>query len=199
VAVRLEPGIYCVAVLLDVSAQAIPCGMIGLTSYANLGERAYGTGGGTTTPMTPFLSDGNQEIWQFCSDEKVTRVGKTYEVEKKAGEPATILSLFQRDGEEPARLYGSLPESYGFQKCEMGQMQSPASLEMWGVPPEKSREVLPRLLRGGKVLLWDEDGSYFMFELTPTGTRMAQSGAYADRMRGQSRKKRESNATPDRQ
>jgi len=166
--IKVPPGIYCVAVQLDVSAEKPEfefCQILAGTGtkqsgevYGNLGSiRKIGGHG-----MGLHYNDGNLEEWALCDGEGLLKVGKTYEIEKKAGESASVIALFQRVDEDPAAIYSSVPEDYRFKERFLG----PGAFEAFGFPPDESEQAFQRVMRGGKVLV--KDGEFGLIcELLP--------------------------------
>lgn len=177
-AVQVPPGTYCVGIQLDVSSENVAWQfftkgtaedketaellLANVELYANLGENNVGLG----YEWTQYQGDGNLELWALVGDGGLfKKVGKTYEVEKKLGEAATIIALFQLKDEDPAKIYETLPEGYRFKKR---LLLTPKGLEIMGVPRTMSKQTFKRLMHGGKVLLCNLEAS-FMCELTPLG------------------------------
>lgn len=178
-AIHVPAGIYCVAVLLDVAIEKVPCGLTASSGYLNLGRYNIGFGeGDISMTFSSYLNDGNQELWQFCVDGVAQRIGKTYEVEKTEGQAATVIALFQHVDQDLSKLYKPFPNASG----ATNYMATPDSLILDGLPADQAPVVSDRLQRGGKVLQLDADGSYLMVELTPAGARISQSDKYVRRM-----------------
>ena len=171
-AVQIPPGTYCVGVQLDISSEEnlaweLCQFMTGLGAsksaeiYSDIARGKIGHGG-----IGLFLNDGNLEEWLLCDGTGVKKAGRTYEIEKKEGETATVIALFQKKDENPDRAYQTLPEEYRFRN----RFLSPGSFEAFEIPKNETEGMFERLMHGGKVLYLDEK-LRFMCELTPLGER----------------------------
>ena len=155
---QLPPGTYRVGVQIDL-ADEMPrwefCNIATLFGtmksaeiYSPLDSGSIGEDGLSFT-----LADKNLQEWVLCDSDTVRKIGKLYEVEKKEGETATVIAVFQRKDEDPDRIYETLPDDYRFR----GRVISPEGLEIFGVPKSESKAMFRRLMRGGKVLYSDGD------------------------------------------
>ena len=168
---QLPPGAYRVGVQIDL-ADEMPswdfCNTATLFGtmksaeiYSHLDSGSIGDEGLGFT-----LADNNLQEWVLCDSDTVRKIGKIYEVEKKKGETATVIAVFQRKDENPDRIYETLPDGYRFRD----RFMSPEGLEIFGIPKSESKAMFRRLMRGGKVLYSDGD-FHFKCELNPLGRR----------------------------
>ena len=202
VTIKVPAGMYCVGVQLDVASENIPFQYFGeaedseeyaeafkwfsgtqeLEIYANLGPLNVGLG--EFGHLSPYLYDDNLEFWALYSKGLLKKVGKTYEVEKKQGETAAVIALFQRKNEDPDKIYNALPEEYRFNK-RINLI--PDIIEIWGVPKNMSKPLYRRVLRGGKAMVYDSQSDCILIELTPLGPAASGKGeraAYTTRIIG---------------
>jgi hypothetical protein len=166
-AIEVPDGNYIIGVQLDVKDNNIPF-LWDLTTISewwknmeirnslDAGEIGFHQNG------TGYLNDGNQELWAIITNGFVRKFGKTYSVQKKAGETATIIALFQRQNEDPQELYEMLPTDYKFQS----RMLFPSFWEVAGVPKAECKKFHERLMRGGKAVYLGNK-KYVLVELTP--------------------------------
>lgn len=169
--VKVPPGIYCVGVQLDISGEEIfrkvLCqflGRLGTSKSTEIySDRARGKMGNSSVGF--FLNDGNQEEWYLCDGDGVVKAGRTYEIEKKEGETATVIALFQKQDDDPDKVYETLPEDYTFRDR---YFLSPGMIEAFEIPQNESERVYERMMRGGKAVYLDQN-LRFKGELKPLG------------------------------
>ncbi len=169
-AVKVPPGKYCIGVQINVKPDELQWGFCQTATFSGMMQSAeiyssVGAGRIGHEGIGLYLNDGNLEEWVLCDENGVTKAGKTYEVEKKEGETATVIALFQRKEVDPDRMYETLPDDYRFRNR---LFMSPEGLEIFGIPKSESKLTYRMLMRGGKVLYSDGD-FHFMCELIPLG------------------------------
>lgn len=187
---ELPPGTYCVGVQLDVASENIHFSYFDESNkseelseltkaytdadifeiYENLGTSDVGYD--IFDNPTSYLQDGNLEMWGLYNKGHLKQIGKTYEIEKKEGEPVTVIALFQRHNEDPDKVYNMLPPEYQFNKREA---LMPGLLEVWGVPKKESKRFHKRLHHGGKAMLCDPEGDHIMVELTSIKIKVSEN------------------------
>lgn len=169
-AVKMPPGIYWVGIQLDIPAEERLAdwlcqfmGGLGTSKSAEIySDTPRGRIGSSSVGI--FVDDGNQEEWYLCDCNGIRKAGRTYEIEKKEGETATVIALFQKQDEDPDKAYEMLPEDYNFRD----RFLSPGTMEAFHIPKDESKLVFERLMRGGKAIYLDEN-IRFKCELTPLG------------------------------
>jgi len=173
-AIEVPDGNYIIGVQLDVKDNNVPwelavigekSGIPGMAeSWKNMEVRDSLPAGeiGLSESGTSYLNDGNQELWAIITNGFVRKVGKTYSVQKKTGETATVIALFQRQGEDPQELYETLPADYKFRS----RMLYPSFWEVAGVPKSDCKKFHERLTRGGKAVYLGKK-KYVLCEFTP--------------------------------
>jgi hypothetical protein len=177
-AIEVPDGNYIIGVQLDVKDQNIAwkfaaiaeeTGASGAEStlidmWKNMEVRDSLPAGeiGLSESGTGYLNEGNQELWAIITEGLVRKVGKTYSVQKKTGETATVIALFQRQDEDPQKLYEMLPADYKFRS----RMLHPSIWKVAGVPNSECTKFHERLMRGGKAVYLGKK-KYVLCEFTP--------------------------------
>jgi hypothetical protein len=173
-AIEVPDGNYIVGVQLDVKDDNVPwefalmgeeTGVLGAAeSWKNMEIRDSLHEGaiGPSSNGTGYLNDGNQELWAIITRGLVRKIGKTYMVQKKAAQTATVIAIFQRKGEDPQELYETLPADYKFRSRMLG----PSIWEVAGVPKANCKKFHERMMLGGKAIYLGKK-KYVMCEFTP--------------------------------
>jgi hypothetical protein len=198
----ISPGVYCVAVQLDVSSENIEFSFYGeedqssespeldkiytdsdiLELYTSFGRSEVGFD--KFYNPSSYLQDGNMELWALYAKGHLKKISKIYEIEKEDGKPSTLIALFQHKDEKPDKIFNELPLAYKFNERSM---LTPDLLEIWGIPKKESQQFHERLHRGGKALICDSRNDYMMVELKPVEidiSKNSKSGGYTMSMAG---------------
>ncbi len=141
---KLAPGKYAVRVFVPAKLAAK------LRPATRLGEDA-----------SPFEPDGWGEL-NFRRGANVVE-SMTYTVVKRQGEPATLISLFQRKGLELSEVVGSFPKAHNFHFLDK---KLEGVLLYQKVPKRDIPAILEALHRGGKII-WHGAKQSLMIELKP--------------------------------